>query len=276
MDVTILSASSLQLPNLSKYEWWTLFGILGLIVGMLPRENLLFLRRILLILCLGWIIIYLPIRINKEIKDVLLFYSLPQLLFFLIPYRLADYFVKSEFFKARIKLKKDLEFQIRNEFEDKYPNIRNASFEIINGIEHVSEREKALENSTNSLVIASGWVSKYVINKNFISKLQGLINNGVKIRIIYGYKDKQGNHSSDKVSVELLNELQKKNKKGDVKILFKANHSKIIVVDNKYALCGSFNWLSNSRALNREISFKTYDKNVISDINKNIKDIANN
>ena len=75
MDLTILSASSLQLPNLSKYEWWTLFGIHGLIVGMLPRENLLFLRRILLILCLGWIIIYLPIRINKEIKDVLLFYS---------------------------------------------------------------------------------------------------------------------------------------------------------------------------------------------------------
>ena len=156
MDVTILSASSLQLPNLSKYEWWTLFGILGLIVGMLPRENLLFLRRILLILCLGWIIIYLPIRINKEIKDVLLFYSLPQLLFFLIPYRLADYFVKSEFFKARIKLKKDLEFQIRNEFEDKYPNIRNASFEIINGIEHVLEGKSV--RKFNKLIGSCIWM----------------------------------------------------------------------------------------------------------------------
>lgn len=74
----------------------------------------------------------------------------------------------------------------------------------------------------------------------------------------------------------LLKEFQKNNKEGDVKILFKANHSKIIVVDDKYALVVSYNWLSNNKAKNEERSLKTYDRGAIIDINKSIRDMANN
>ena len=90
-----------DLPSLSKYQWWTLFGIMGLIIGMLPAEKTLYLKRVLLILCLGWIIIYLQVRYNgyRDPLDIFIDYSLPQLLFFLIPYRLADYLIKSELFK---------------------------------------------------------------------------------------------------------------------------------------------------------------------------------
>ena len=268
---------TIDLPRLDKEWWWILFGIFGLIIGMLPAEKTLYLKRVLLILCLGWILIYLQIRYNasKDPMEIFLEYSLPQLLFFLIPFRLADYFVKSELFKTRLKIIDDVESELRKEYEVKFPNLSKASIEIIEGIEHLTERDKALENVTKSLIIASGWVSKFVINKDFISKLQNLVDNGVKIRIIYGYKDIQGFHSSDKESKDILNEFQKINKEEDVKILFKANHSKIIVVDDKYALVGSYNWLSNNRAKNIERSLKTYDKNVIKDIKESIRDIAN-
>ena len=267
----------IDLPRLTPYQWWTLFGIMGLIIGMLPAEKILYLKRVLLILCLGWIIIYLQVRYNAYLDplDILINYSLPQLLFFLIPYRLADYFIKSELFKTRLKIREDLESELRKEYEVKFPNLSKASIEIIEGIDHVSERNKALNNATKSLIIASGWVSKFVINKDFISKLQGLVDNDVKIRIIYGYADNRGFHSSDNASMIFLKEFQKNNKEGDVKILFKANHSKIIVVDNKYALVGSYNWLSNNKAKNEERSLKTYDKGVIVDINKSIRDMVN-
>lgn len=268
---------TIDLPRLDKEWWWILFGIFGLIIGMLPAEKTLYLKRVLLILCLGWILIYLQIRYNasKDPMEIFLEYSLPQLLFFLIPFRLADYFVKSELFKTRLKIIDDVESELRKEYEVKFPNLSKASIEIIEGIEHLTERDKALENVTKSLIIASGWVSKFVISKDFISKLQNLVDNGVKIRIIYGYKDNQGFHSSDKESKDILNEFQKINKEEDVKILFKANHSKIIVVDDKYALVGSYNWLSNNRAKNIERSLKTFDKNVIKDIKESIRDIAN-
>ena len=60
-----------------------------------------------------------------------------------------------------------------------------------------------------------------------------------------------------------------------IKQLFEFNPSKIIVVDDKYALVGSYNWLSNNKAKNEERSLKTYDKGVIIDINKSIRDMAN-
>ena len=167
------------------------------------------LRRVLLALCLGWIVIYLQFRYEGNLEPLTIFlnYSLPQLLFFGIPYRLADYFVKSELFKTRLKTIEDLESQLRKEYEVKFPNLSKASIEIIEGIEHLTERDKAVKNVTKSLIIASGWVSKFVINKDFISKLQNLVDNGVKIRIIYGYKDNQGFHSSDKESKDILNDL---------------------------------------------------------------------
>lgn len=260
----------------SQEGWWILFGILGLVIGMLPKENIFHLKRVLLILCLGWTLIYLQFRLSGDPLSIFLNYSLPQLLFFGIPYRLADYFIKSELFKAKLKIREDLESQIKKEYQNLYPSISKASFEIIKGISHVALRDKAIEDATKSLIIASGWVSKYVVTRDFISKLQSKINKGVKVRIIYGYKDSKGFHSSDKWSMDLLNEFKKNNKEGDVKIIVKPNHAKILVVDDKYCICGSYNWLSNSRASNKEVSFKSYDKDVIADTKMVIKDIANN
>jgi len=275
MDYFLELTTSVDLPALSKYQWWTLFGVLGLVIGMLPEEKIFYLRRLLLILCIGWILIYLQIRYGGDPLSIFLRYSLPQLLFFGIPYRLADYFIKSELFRTKIEIRDDLETQIRNEYQNQIPRISKAHFEIVKGFHHVTLRNKAIEDAKESLIITSGWVTKNVVNQEFISKLQSKVNNGVKIRIIYGFKDSKGLHKSTKSSEHLLYELKKNNKEGDVKIIIKPNHSKIIVVDNKYCICGSYNWLSNNRASNKELSFKSYDKDVISDTKEAVKNIAN-
>ena len=105
-------------------------------------------------------------------------------------------------------------------------------------------------------------------------KIKLLINKGVEIRLVYGYKDSKGVNNSSRKSINKLEELIKNNNEKSIKVIIKPNHSKILIVDNEYGICGSFNWLSNNLISNEEISFKTYDKEVIKDLNLNIKNLV--
>ena len=41
------------------------------------------------------------------------------------------------------------------------------------------------------------------------------------------------------------------------------NHSKILICDDDYAVCSSFNWLSNAKGQNIERSYVIYDKKIV-------------
>ena len=76
----------------------------------------------------------------------------------------------------------------------------------------------------------------------------------------------------DKEAVQALNNLrgwiEKKNRSvlPNLHISDFANHSKILIKDDDYAIAGSFNWLSNSgRSQNQERSWIVYDKEFILD-----------
>ena len=267
-----------ELPSLSKFTWWSLFAFLGIVCGLLPKERLLYLRNVIFISSLIWIFIFLQVRINKDFLSIFLNYSIPQFLFFIIPYRLADYYKKSESTKLKEKIikktEKDLRGNIMKEYEAKYPRIKSTNFEIIVGKEHIAERNKAIKSAKESLIITSGWVSKYVIEKNFMHNLQLAIKRGVQIRFVYGYKDVSGNHTSSKEIIQILDDFAAKNSK-QFKVLKKANHSKVLIVDKEYAVCGSFNWLSNNIAHNEEYSFRSDDKILINQLSNSIKKLAN-
>ena len=48
---------------------------------------------------------------------------------------------------------------------------------------------------------------------------------------------------------------------GELSIAYQPNHSKVLICDDAYAVCGSFNWLSNSgKSENLERSWIVFDK----------------
>ena len=259
------------MPSLSKTSWWGLFAFLGLVGGLLPKEKLFHLKNIILFFSLIWIFVFLQIRYSYLGFNKILFeYSLPQFLFFIVPFRLANYFTKSESIELKreitSKVENDLRIKIEKEYKTIYPSISSANFEIISGKDHIAERKQAINQARKSLVITSGWVSKYVVDSDFLDDLQSALDRGVHIGLVYGYEDSFGKHNSDKESIILLDDFALRNDKKPFKIIRKANHSKILIVDKEYAICGSFNWLSNNMAKNEECSFKSKDKGLIKEL----------
>lgn len=259
---------------MEKYHYWILFGVIGLINGLIKNEKILYLKYLLFSVVIIWTFIYVPFFKNYRLDslEILLKISLPQFAFYFIPFRLTSYIVNNENNKSKSdeeiitdllkSLKLDLDLN------------STKSFEIIKNQKHLKELNFALENSTKSVVITSGWVSEYVITDNFINKVERAIKRGVKFRIVFGYKDSYGNHTSSNTAIEKLNSLTELYK-DQFKIIKTPIHSKILIVDNQYCICGSFNWLSNGKLMpnNEETSLKSYDINFINKMKSYIKNI---
>ena len=91
----------------------------------------------------------------------------------------------------------------------------------------------------------------------------------VDIIIAWGYQ-KSGSVGSEnknkaEKSIKDLQEWTSLNKtKGVLEAFYFPNHSKILICDTKYAVMGSFNWLSNSGGSeNEERSYIIYNKTIV-------------
>ena len=60
------------------------------------------------------------------------------------------------------------------------------------------------------------------------------------------------------------------NEKGELCVKKFKNHAKVIIVDNKYRIVGSNNWLSNRTYSNSEYSIKVYSKIETSEAQKDL------
>lgn len=120
----------------------------------------------------------------------------------------------------------------------------------------------ALALSEHTLCILSGWISQAVVNRRFLKLLESALNRGVNVYIGYGYVDSKGVHHHRKNTDNALYDLYRlmfkyrtKNK-GNLFIGRYSNHEKMLVLDEKYVICGSYNWLSNHKAMNKERSYR--------------------
>ena len=85
----------------------------------------------------------------------------------------------------------------------------------------------------------------------------------------YGQKQSEQSESEARAEYEfnLIKDWTKQSKcKGRLVIKYFPNHSKLLIVDDKYAVCGSFNWLSNSgRTVNSEESWVIRNQNFVNE-----------
>lgn len=135
------------------------------------------------------------------------------------------------------------------------PSFKNDVEDLI-GIQHYAYLIESIKNSKEKIVIMSGWLSKHVIDDTFIELISNKLKQGISIYIGYGFQDSNGNHKKFKGSQEVLNSLIKLIKKHPNQ-LFVANyatHEKLLVLDERVAVIGSANWLSNRQYKNSECS----------------------
>ena len=175
------------------------------------------------------------------------------------------------FYKDKKKLNSKLISQINKEIKV----IENAK-------DHRKFLLKTLDQAKKTIVIFSGWLTDYSVNEEFRNKIKNCLDRGVDIIIAWGYK-KSGSISSEhknagEKAVRELQEWTASNKtKGTLDTFYFPNHSKILICDTKFAVMGSFNWLSNSGGSeNEERSYIIYNRSFIEEelveIMKNLYD----
>ena len=180
-------------------------------------------------------------------------------------------------------LKKNLKKIDNKNFNSNINNISNNEIKVIeNAKDHRKFLLKTLDQAKKTIVIFSGWLTDYSVNDEFRNKIKNCLDRGVDIIIAWGYK-KSGSISSEhknagEKAVRELQEWTASNKtKGTLETFYFPNHSKILICDTKYAVMGSFNWLSNSGGSeNEERSYIIYNRSFIEEelveIMKNLYD----
>ncbi len=137
--------------------------------------------------------------------------------------------------------------------------------DIIAGDEHKRELCIALRDAKKELYIASGFLSSNVVNEHFVQELEAALVRNVNIYLIVS---DGRSHSSDwmkpgyKEALSKLTKLSEKYTQLDLRLTH--THQKGIVVDDRYAITGSFNFLSNKKVVRKETSLKMYESKAIS------------
>ncbi|MDZ8185835.1 MAG: AAA domain-containing protein [Nostoc sp. ChiSLP02] len=160
---------------------------------------------------------------------------------------------------------------------------------LIYDCDHLKVFRDAIEQAEEELAIVTPWIRDDE-SKRFVNDIVSALEKGVKVRLIYGSKSSEENDGND-VEIEknleelfcqypgsYLNRLGKK-----TFIESRGTNEKILVCDTKFAIVGSWNWLSHpyrkqcSRSLinskvqiRRETSIQVSDSLSIEDIKARI------
>jgi phosphatidylserine/phosphatidylglycerophosphate/cardiolipin synthase-like enzyme len=129
-----------------------------------------------------------------------------------------------------------------------------TNFEVIKNEEIRLKFEEAFNLSVNEIDIISPWITNYVLYKTGVYKyIQGALRKGVKVKILYGIgknenSDNEISKSRGKRSEEIAQKLEQDFQiyGHTFKIKKRDTHSKILICDNKFAIIGSYNFLSFS------------------------------
>jgi hypothetical protein len=108
--------------------------------------------------------------------------------------------------------------------------------------EHRRYLQQTLREATRRILIVSPWIKRAVVDERFLADVEGAMKRGADVYIGYGLGDDKDN---DAWSVRRLEGLDRE--WGRFHLLKLGNtHAKVLVCDSKYAIVGSFNWLSFS------------------------------
>lgn len=137
--------------------------------------------------------------------------------------------------------------------------------EFIHDSAHFKELTLAITNAERLLIISTGWISDYVVDK-IEKSLIAALKRRVEVVIIYGWADFRGEHILKPEAEKAIARIKRINaqfgSEDHIRLCKFENHSKVLICDDKYVIVGSNNWLTNTKFRNKEISCKILSKEI--------------
>ena len=131
--------------------------------------------------------------------------------------------------------------------------------DVVVGSKHKLELSSALKDAKKDLYIASGFLSSNAVNEIFIQDLESALSRGVNVKLIFSYVRSHSDWMKPGYDIALNRLSLLSEKYPGLELIQKHTHQKGIVVDRRYAINGSFNFLSNEKVSREETSFKVYE-----------------
>lgn len=154
---------------------------------------------------------------------------------------------------------------------------RESSNRLLQTYEHRPLLEKSLKDAKKFVLIVSPWIRFSGFDNELQNSIRKTLEKGVQVIIGYGIAE---NDEGDERAIQKLKDM-KKNKHGKNLTLVKlANtHEKVLLVDGKYVVITSFNWLSfrgNPKwGFRQETGLYTEDEKTILDVIDSLEDRMN-
>ncbi|MEH1964740.1 MAG: phospholipase D-like domain-containing protein [Nostoc sp.] len=131
-----------------------------------------------------------------------------------------------------------------------------------------------IKDSQERLMIISPWIRAKSVNGWFLQQFENLLKRGVQVFIGYGLGEKDENrYPTDIQAEESLQKLARQYSKTFKLKRLGDTHAKILIVDTKFAVSTSFNWLSFKGE--RDRTFRDERGTLVSDPQK-IDELFNN
>ncbi|MHB9010073.1 MAG: protein kinase domain-containing protein, partial [Limisphaerales bacterium] len=162
--------------------------------------------------------------------------------------------------RVEIELLKSEIAKLLSEKQKAEKDLNSLEIRYLEVHEHRPLFEHSLREAKQRLLLISPWIRDSVLNQNRLDKLKKLVEVGVEVFIGYGLgeDDKPGKDKGEH-AIRFLEQLSRRHSNlhfhelGDT-------HAKILLVDDSYAVIGSFNWLSFEgsarRGFREEMSFR--------------------
>ena len=165
--------------------------------------------------------------------------------------------------------------QIIAQLKELNPETGSAKIVPVENEKHRRYLIDALKKAESRIVITSGWIRNSVITNEFKSLFKACLDRKVDVFIYYGFVYGNRHNDSDREALDYFEQMNAqytnfifRNHLTNDQSGITGNHSKILIQDDRFVVLGSFNWLSNSGKLkkNLEMSMATNDSKTIREV----------
>lgn len=165
--------------------------------------------------------------------------------------------------------------QIIAQLKELNPETGSAKIVPVENEKHRRYLIDALKKAESRIVITSGWIRNSVITNEFKSLFKACLDRKVDVFIYYGFVYGNRHNDSDREALDYFERMNAqytnfifRNHLTNDQSGITGNHSKILIQDDRFVVLGSFNWLSNSGKLkkNLEMSMATNDSKTIREV----------
>ncbi|NQE35876.1 ATP-dependent RecD-like DNA helicase [Microcoleus sp. IPMA8] len=169
---------------------------------------------------------------------------------------------------------------------------------VIENCKHLKVIKEAIDRVERELLIVSPWI-RGDEPKWFVTEILSVLQKGVKVTVIYGNKSSEDNDNNDARAEKELRDLFTQHPDTGSRLIrlgkelhieSRGTNERTLVCDDRFAVIGSWNWLSHpyrercrrSSSINpkvqfrRETSIQFYDPSSIADIKKRIIEYLHN